>query len=57
MPLVIGVTAGLLDGLGISMWNSGEQLMGFAWVVMGLALAGIMYLRVRESLNKTRRPD
>lgn len=49
MPLLIGITAGLLDGLGISLWNSGEQLMGFAWVIMGLAVAGVLYMRVRET--------
>lgn len=55
MPLFIGLTAGLLDGLGITMIRAGQTVMGAAWVLLGLAIAAAMYLRVRENLR--RKPD
>ncbi|MDV2989524.1 MAG: hypothetical protein P3T54_05190 [Dehalogenimonas sp.] len=57
MSLLIGITAGLMDGLGISLWSSGQPLMGIAWVIMGLATAGIMYLRVRPQPVRDEKPD
>ena len=46
MPVLIGITAGLFDGLGISLWLSGEVLLGIIWIIMGLAISGLLYLRV-----------
>jgi hypothetical protein len=51
--MIIGITAGLLDGLGITMMRAGQTAMGAAWVILGLAIAVALYLRVRENRRET----
>lgn len=47
----------MFDGLGISLWLNGEALMGAAWIILGLAVSAMLYLRlVKDADQKNRRP-
>lgn len=48
MPTMIGITGGLMNGLGIGLLSKGDIALGVAWFFMGFAVAWALYMRVRE---------
>jgi hypothetical protein len=48
MPTMIGITGGLMNGLGIELLSKGDTALGVAWFFMGFAVAWALYMRVRE---------
>ena len=48
MPIIIGLVAGLMNGLGIGLLAKGVTLLGILWFAMGFAVAFALYMRVRE---------
>jgi hypothetical protein len=48
MPIFIGLTGGLMNGLGIDLLSKGEVGLGVAWFFMGFGVAWALYMRVRD---------
>jgi hypothetical protein len=48
MPIMIGLVAGLMNGLGIGLLSKGMTVLGVGWFAMGFAVAFALYMRVRE---------
>ena len=48
MPMMIGLAAGLMNGLGIGLLSKGMTILGIGWFAMGFAVAFALYMRVRD---------
>ena len=48
MPIMIGLVAGLMNGLGIGLLSKGMTVLGIGWFAMGFATAFVLFMRVRE---------
>lgn len=49
MPIIIGLASGLFGGLGISLISKGNLILGAGWFFIGLAVAWVLYMRMRDN--------